>query len=338
MNLEEQISEYFRIYGSEPIEGGYRFYVIPTRSPEETKKFLAVLSQRYNVALKYHYGEIVLEIREHEKTKDRIWINIVLLVATIFTTTLVGSTFYGPKIDIIGGLKFSAAIMFVLGSHEMGHYFAAKRWKMKTSLPYFIPFPTIIGTLGAIIKHKGAIPNRKALFDVGVSGPLAGVVASIIVILIGLMLPFKVPGKPTLYIGTPPLFDALMILTRHTSQAVHPVAFAGWVGLFITFLNMVPVGQLDGGHVLRSMVGKKAEVVSRIIPIILVGYGLYLTEFEHVPGSIWIFWGLITLFFSLYGHPDPLDDETPLDTKRFVLGIVSFIIAVLCFTPVPFYF
>jgi len=334
-DLEEEISKYFKIYNFEIKDEIYRFYVIPIAEAKQIRSFLAMLSQSYDVSLKYIYGEMVLELRKIKK--ERVWINLVLLLATILSTTLVGSTFYGEKIDIIGGLMFSMAIMFVLGSHEMGHYFAAKKWKMRTTLPYFIPFPTIVGTLGAIIRHRGAIPNRRALFDVGVSGPLAGVVASILVVCIGLTLPFEVKGKPTIYIGTPPIFAAVVYAMNYTSNMIHPVAFAGWVGFFVTFLNMIPVGQLDGGHVLRAMIGKRAERVSKIVPLILILYGLYLSEVQKLPSNIWIFWGIITLFFSYQRHPDPVDDETPLDLRRYVVGILSMIVAILCFTPVPFY-
>jgi membrane-associated protease RseP (regulator of RpoE activity) len=331
------VERYFNVYNIEELKDGYRFYVIPLAEDREIKRFLAMLSESYDVSIKYHYGEIILEIRRSVK-KERIWINVLLFLATFATTTAVGSTFYGTEINLIGGLLFSSAIMFVLGSHEMGHYFAAKRWGMKTTLPYFIPFPTIIGTLGAVIKHKGPIPNRKALFDVGVSGPVTGIIASIVVVLIGLQLPYEISGEPTLYINTPPIFDILISVTGFEGFAVHPVAFAGWVGFFITFMNMIPAGQLDGGHVLRAIMGKRYEVVSRTIPVILVAFGFLISEIYKLPGQIWVFWGVITFFFSMQGHPEPIDDDLPLDFKRLIAGIGAFILAFLCFTPVPFYY
>ncbi len=335
--LEGEIEKYFKVYSVEKIGDVVRFYVVPIASETEIRRFIAALSQKYSVSLRYIYGELVLELRKAE-VKEKYRTNIILLIATFITTTLVGSTFYGEKINLIGGLMFSAAIMFVLGSHEMGHYFAAKRWKMRTSLPYFIPFPTIIGTLGAVIRHRGPIPSRKALFDVGVSGPLVGIVASCIVVIVGLHLPFQLKGEPTLYIGTPPIFDGLIYLSKYSGEAIHPVAFAGWVGFFVTFLNMLPVGQLDGGHVLRAMIGEKSEVVSKMLPIALIGYGVYVTKVLDQPNTIWIFWGVITFFFSMQKHPKPVDDETPIDAKRYVLGIIAFLLALLCFTPVPFYY
>ena len=336
MNLRELIEKYFRIYAEEIVGDTLRFYVIPTAPESEVRRFLHFLSQEYEVGLRYHYGEMVLELKRAER-RENYAINLILFIATFLTTTLVGSTFYGEGLNIKGGLMFSLAIMFVLGSHEMGHYFAAKRWRMKTSLPYFIPFPTIIGTLGAVIRHRGVIPSRKALFDVGVSGPLVGVVASVIVVLIGLQLPFEIKGEPTLYIGTPPIFDAILYLTNYQKEAIHPVAFAGWVGFFVTFLNMLPVGQLDGGHVLRAMLGEASEKVSRVIPFLLFAYGFILMIQLNQPNTIWFFWGLISFFFSMQRHPKPADDESPIGLKRYLIGILAFAVAMLCFIPVPFY-
>jgi len=336
MNLKELIEKHFRIYGEERIGKTIRFYVVPISPESEIRKLLHLLSQNYEVGLRYHYGELVLEVKEVER-KENYALNIILFIATLITTTAVGSTFYGEEINIAGGLMFSLAIMFVLGSHEMGHYFAAKRWNMKTSLPYFIPFPTIIGTLGAVIRHRGIIPNRKALFDVGVSGPITGIAASIIVVLIGLQLPYELTAPPTVYIGTPPIFDAILYITNYQKEVIHPVAFAGWVGFFVTFLNMIPVGQLDGGHVVRAMLGERSEAISRAVPFLLIAYGFAIMAQLKQPNSIWFFWGFISFFFSMQRHPKPADDETPLDLKRYIIGIVAFILTFLCFTPVPFY-
>lgn len=336
MNLRDEVSRYFRVYREERAGEVLRFYVVPIASDVEIRGFLYRLSQEYDVALRYHYGEMVLEVRKRV-VKENYLLNIILLIATFLTTTLVGSTFYGEEINLPGGVMFSLAIMFVLGSHEMGHYFAAKRWRMKTSLPYFIPFPTIIGTLGAVIRHRGAIPNRKALFDVGVAGPLTGILASIIVVAIGLQLPFELRGEPMLYIGTPPIFDAILYALNYKKEVIHPVAFAGWVGFFVTFLNMLPVGQLDGGHVMRAMTGEIGENISKLVPLVLIGYGVYIMRTFNQPNTIWLFWGVITFFFSMQKHPKPLDDETPIGIARYAIGIMAFILAFLCFTPTPFY-
>lgn len=331
--IRSKLEEEFIVYDVEKLEDGIRFYLHPKGEiSKDLKVFLTQLAREYSIEFKERYGELILEIREAKS--ERVWINIVLLIATFLSTTFMGSVMFG----LMDGILFSLAVMFVLGSHEMGHYFAARRWKMRTSLPYFIPFPTIIGTLGAIIKHKGPIPNRRALFDVGVAGPLVGIVASIIVILIGLSLPFRPAqiGETMIILGSPPLLDLLAKIVGYEEQFIHPMVFAGWVGLFVTFLNLIPVGQLDGGHIMRAMIGRRAEIVSRMMPMVLITVGFAISYIYKVSDSIWIFWGLITLFFAMYPHPEPVDDETPLDLRRLLLGIFTFFLALMCFTPVPF--
>ena len=329
--IRSELEKYFFIYDFREIPGGIRFYVIPKGN---AASYTFSFSADYDVNIGWHMGEAVVDVRER---KERPWINVVLLLATFISTTLIGSTFY-EKFNLLGGIVFSFAVLFVLGSHEMGHYFVAKRWGLKTSLPYFIPFPTIIGTLGAVIKHRGPIPNRKALFDVGVSGPLIGIIASIVVTFIGLRLEHTPPPTEAIRIGIPPLFHLIAVAAGFSGMYIHPVAFAGWVGMFITFLNMLPVGQLDGGHVMRAMAGKKSEIISRLTPLILIvlGYAVEVSEGTGA-GTIWILWGLITLFFSMHPHPAPLDDETPLDGRRIILGTFAFVLAFMCFTPTPIF-
>lgn len=330
-----KIEEYFVIYDREEFENGVRFYLHPKReSFDELRRYLLSLTSEFDIELKKYYGELVLEVKKRQ-TKENIWINVALLLLTFISTTIMGVNFYG-ELNLLGGILFSIAILFVLGSHEMGHYIVAKKRGMHTSLPYFIPFPSLIGTLGAFIKHRGSIPDRKALFDVGVSGPIVGIVASVIVVTIGLNLPFhpKETGE-LIELGTPPLFDFIAYVIKYDGEFIHPIAIAGWVGMLVTFLNLCPVGQLDGGHVLRAMVGPKAEIASRIVPFLLIALGGILEFFYRVYSPIWVFWGLITLFFSMQRHPEPVDDMTPLDRKRIVLGIIAFVIAALCFTPIP---
>ncbi len=338
--LEELVSEIkslFRVYWEERDKDSIKLYVV---NPNPTiVEAIASRAENWEVSLKERLGEQYVEISRRKPEKSGVWLNILLLFLTFLSTTYVGMGFY-QKNRILGGIVFSAAILFVLGSHEMGHYFAARRWNVKTSLPYFIPAPTILGTFGAVIKQKSNCPNRKALFDIGISGPLVGVVASIIVTYIGLKMS---PSFPTttasmyVQIGTPPLFDFLAKLAGFNGKFMSPVAFAGWVGMFLTCLNMIPAGQLDGGHVLRAMIGKASDRVSKLMPFVLLGIG-YLADnyYGAGSGSVWIIWSLIVLLFSLAPHPSPIDDETPIDKKRYVTGIVAFVIAALCFTPAPF--
>src|SRR5659263_155054 len=186
---------------------------------------------------------------------------------------------------------------------------------MRTSLPYFSPFPHMIGTMGAVIKHKGPIPNRKALFDVGVSGPLIGLIVSVIVTIIGLLQPpiVQAPEGISIELGIPLLFELITrIVPNGATMMMHPIAFAGWVGMLVTALNLIPAGQLDGGHVLRAMIGERAKVISRVMPFILVSLGFYVTYILERDGFLWVLWGLFLSFFAAAGHPKPLDDDIPL--------------------------
>ncbi len=345
-DIHSIITENFNVYLVEELRGKRRYYIIPGRRDEMVVAINEVWREAYrkgiHLGLKEKNGELIIEVSE-KTGRERIEINIILAVATFFTTAFMGALLAGVNPlesihNFAKGLPFSISLMTVLGSHELGHYVMAKKRGMKTSLPYFIPFPSLIGTLGAVIKHKGPIPDRKALFDVGAAGPLTGIVIAIIISAIGLSLPSPPPVSKgeTLLIGLPPLFIGISILVRGSiPQIMHPVAFAGWIGLFVTLLNLIPVGQLDGGHVLRAMIGERAEKISRIFPLFLILIGIasgYLTGYSS---SIWIFWGIFTMFFSMQPHPPPLDDRSDVGRKRILAGIILFILGMLCFTPVP---
>ena len=341
-SIVREVQKTFRVYSVEKFEENgevrFRLYVI-----EPDLKTLNELSYRagelgIDVELKKSLGEEFIEVRRKKPEKSRLWLNVLLLALTFATTTYVGMSFYPPNQNrLAGGVVFSAAILFVLGSHEMGHYFAARKWGVKTSLPYFIPAPTILGTFGAVITQKSNCPNRKALFDLGVSGPLVGILSSVIVTYIGLKMPVPSVSFHTHYvvIGEPPLYRAVEFLAHFRGNFMNPVAFAGWAGMFLTCLNMIPVGQLDGGHVLRAMIGKASDQVSKVMPLVVLGIG-YWADMCCGGGAIWIVWSLILLFFSFVPHPSPVDDSTKIDKKRYVTGVIAFVIAALCFTPAPF--
>jgi membrane-associated protease RseP (regulator of RpoE activity) len=242
--------------------------------------------------------------------------------------------------QLFRGLPFTLAIMAVLGAHEMAHYTMARHYGMKTSLPYFIPFPTFIGTMGAVIRYRGPVPSRKALFDVGIAGPLVGLFVSVLVTFIGLSLEISTikPLTEALMFDFdfPPLFLFIQNLVGVTGKNVRPVAFAGWIGMFVTLLNLLPAGQLDGGHILRAMLGKKADKISFLMPRILFLIGFYVIYWLKEDGLIWIFWALLLWIFSAAGHPSPMHDKVELDKKRILLGIIMFILGLLCFTLIPF--
>ncbi len=343
------LEPYFKVY--EYTKGGDAFvlYGIPRRDEEMIQTILHNLSISHGIQaeLKHDLGEHRLVVRrdEDKEKSEKISLNIILAVATIFTTMIMGAIMFGvnPMRDphlIYRGLPFTIAIMTVLGSHEMAHYIAAKRHGMKTSLPYFIPIPLPpIGTMGAVIKHRGPIPSRKALFDVGISGPLVGLIVSVLVVAIGLTLPpvdiQHLQGR-ALELEIPPLFKLIAESIGYTEETLHPVAFAGWVGMLITALNLLPAGQLDGGHVLRAMLGKRANYISALTPISLITLGFGVNYILNQNGTIWFFWGLFISLFAAAGHPPPLNDTQPINTPRKLLGITTFILATLCITLTPF--
>lgn len=343
--LAEKISQVFSIYDIQRDNENIYFFGIPKEDIRIIyQKLWPVFSEKnYRFSVKYELGEHVIVASHFTPKAERRWINLVLAIATVITTMFVGSFLFGADpiskpSDVLKGIPFAIAIMTVLGAHEAGHYLVAKKHGMRTSLPYFIPFPNMIGTMGALIKHRGPIPNRKALFDVGVSGPLIGLFVSIIVTIIGLLQPpVQIQGGFQVQLGIPPLFEFLArIIPTSEASTMHPIAFAGWVGMFVTALNLIPAGQLDGGHVLRAMLGDKASHVSTVMPFLLISLGFYVTYFQKSDGFLWVVWGLFLSFFAAAGHPKPLDDEIPLGKGRMALGVFAFIMGMLSMTLVPF--
>lgn len=337
----------FKIYEYSYEDGAYFFSGNPTNDPKDIIKRLwtSLYSMGYGTQMVYELGEHILVVAPIEEKPERIGWNVVLATITVFTTMFFGSMFFGvdpfshPE-QIIAGLPFTLAIMFVLGSHEMGHYIVAKLHGMKTSLPYFIPFIGI-GTMGAIIKHRGPIPSRTALFDVGIAGPIVGLVASIIVTAIGLSLPPLdiVPQDGFLYykLSLPVLFNfiASFVGGMNNEMIIHPVAFAGWVGMLVTALNLIPAGQLDGGHIMRAMLGPRAAYISAVVPFVLLSMSLFIYFVMQQNGFMWLFWGLLISLFAVAGHPEPLEDSDYLNRSRMVLGILIFLAGLLCITLIP---
>lgn len=279
------------------------------------------------------------------------WNNLLFALLTVATTLYAGLQWYGIEGSdpsaVLQTWPFALAVLGVLGIHELGHYVMSRYHRVNASLPYFIPVPTIFGTMGAVIKMKGRIPSRKALFDIGVAGPLAGLVAAVAVTTVGLQLdPVTVEG-PIYQIESlnyPPLIQLIAAATgsqlafAENGLRVNPVVVGGWVGMFVTFLNLLPVGQLDGGHLMRAMLGKRQETVAALVPATLFVLGAYLLfvrsrALESV--FLWFFWGLITIGFAYAGPAHPIHDE-PLDTRRMAIGVLTFVLGLLCFTPVPF--
>lgn len=268
--------------------------------------------------------------------------HLLLFALTVVTTTVSGAFMVGvdPLKDPAGipaGLVFSGPLLAILMVHEMGHYLAARRHRMDVTPPYFIPFlpvPPLPGTMGAIIKMRSAIPHRNAMLDVGAAGPLAGAAVAIPVLFAGLSLSEIRPvataqGIP---LGESILFRLLAGAAVGTvpdgfDLFLHPVAYAGWLGLLITMLNLIPSGQLDGGHVAFALFGGRYGEVSRLVPFGLLFLGLV----NHG----WFVWAVL-LFLIGTKHPMPTRDDLPLSPARKAVGALTVVLFLLCFTPDPF--
>ena len=239
--------------------------------------------------------------------------------------------------DLLLGLMFNVPLLSILGVHEMGHYTAARRHRVQVSPPYFIPFlpiPPLPGTMGALIRLKSPFPDRNALMDIGAAGPLAGAVVAIPVLIIGLALSEvrRTTGALGFPLGESLLFKLLSwaVLGRIPpgyDVILHPVAYAGWLGLLITMMNLIPAGQLDGGHIAYALFGDRYAGIARLVPYALLLMGLI--------SNGWFVWAAL-LFVLGTGHPRPMTDDVPLTPLRRALGAAAFVLFLLCFTFDPF--
>jgi len=286
-------------------------------------------------------GLYMLSIMKLPEEKEKFpWVNLILFILTIFTTMMAGAFQQGVNpfqgLNILKGIPFSFSIMSILLAHEMGHYLMSKKHGVRATLPYFIPFPhPLIGTMGALIKIKSPIPDRKALLEIGAAGPWAGMVVAIPITIVGLMLSEVVPvqGQEGLYLGNSLLFALLSKIIAGPIPPghdlyLHPMAFAGWLGFFVTSLNLIPMGQLDGGHVIYSLLGKKYHrIIARITWVSLVIAGI-------IWWKGWLTWAIIGLILGL-DHPEPLNDHIPLTRNEKIFAIASIILFIITFIPNP---
>lgn len=272
------------------------------------------------------------------------WINVALFAATLISVIAIGTLNEGVDplqnpAGILQGLPFALSFLAILGAHEFGHYFAARYHKVAVTLPYFIPFPTIWGTFGAFIQLRSPTLTRKQLFDVGVAGPIAGLVVAVPVLIIGLLNstvqalpvggePFMMEGNSIFYWLAKYAIFGQALPGNGLDVFLHPLAWAGWSGLLVTMFNLFPVGQLDGGHVAYVLFGKATRIAGYVTVAAMVVAG-----FAFWQG--WFFWALMVFMFVGVGHPPPLNQLPPLDSKRMMLGYVLIIIFVLLFVPAP---
>ena len=290
-----------------------------------------------------------------QQERPRLWLHALLFGATVLTTLYVGAgmsdarpsdDLWWPLFHFWQGWPFSLSLLSILLAHELGHYFAGRLHRVPVSLPYFVPLPipdflgNILGTMGAVIRMKGAVRNRRDMLDIGAAGPLAGMLVAIPVLVLGLSMshlkplpldqPYSMEGNSLLYWLIKYAMFGRWLPSDGVDVFIHPVAFAAWAGLLVTSLNLIPAGQLDGGHVLHSLLGDRARRFT--LPIILILGALGVLVWQG-----WLLWAALVFFFG-QGHPDPLDSVTRLDTRRRVIAVAVLAVFVLTFTPIPLTF
>jgi membrane-associated protease RseP (regulator of RpoE activity) len=299
------------------------------------------------------------DVVARDRPRERYWLHALLFLATLLTTTVVGAGMalsfdQGRPYDfgfdgyvqmwhdvhlghtpvfLLSGLPFSLTLLSILTAHEFGHYLAARYYHVDATLPFFLPAPTLIGTLGAVIRIRSAILSKRILFDIGIAGPLAGFALLIFPLAIGVSMSRVVPGigaSGDLIFGTPlilRLFEMVQFPGVPVGDIyVHPVARAAWVGILATALNLLPIGQLDGGHILYAFLAERTRLLSRIFVGLLVPMGLFFAY-------SWLVWAVILFFFGMR-HPS-IVDPVPVGPTRTWLGWAALVIFLLCFTASP---
>ena len=284
--------------------------------------------------------------------RSNLKIHLLLFVATVFTTLYVGAgmsearppdDLWWPLFHFWQGWPFALSLLTILLAHELGHYFTGRRYRVPVSLPYFIPLPipdflgNVLGTLGAVITMKARMTDRRAMLDIGAAGPIVGLIVAIPILVLGLLLsevrpitadqPYLLEGNSLLYLLLKYAVFGLWLPGNGLDVFIHPVAFAGWAGLLVTSLNLIPAGQLDGGHVLYSLLGNRAQRFTWPIIVALVALGTLVW-----PG--WFMWAGLVFFFG-QRHPGPLDNVTPLDARRKIVAVAVLLVFVLTFSPAP---
>lgn len=296
----------------------------------------------------------VLGPAPRRRFQHRYRTHVLLFLATMFTASMAGgchalsfmvargepSAF--PLFDFIGlGLSYAFPLILILAAHEFGHYVYCRRHQVDASLPYFIPAPVLTGTFGAVIKIRELFPSKRALFDIGVAGPIAGFLALLPFLYFGVSMSVSAhfePSEGAIYFGEPLLFKAVAWLKFGDLPAgadivLHPMGFAAWFGMLATAVNLLPFGQLDGGHILYSLIGRRSTYVS-LATLVLMGV------LSSRTASWWLMAAMMLVMAMLVGlgHPRLIDEETPLDFRRKMVAAFAGLIFILSFTPVPIEF
>lgn len=351
--LKAAVARRFRIYGVVVTPLALTFQVAPEPSVEQAFDELRkeLIPRDYIPSMTREGGQLLVHIQRRPPQRYRsVRVNLIMLLITIATTVVFGgaynwSTYSGaPWLSaesiVNGGFFFTVPLLAILGCHEMAHYVVAKRHGVRASLPFFIPSVPPLGTFGAFISMRDPLPNRRALLDIGASGPLVGFAIAIPVTVAGLFLTSLNPhqlaaSSGTLEIPQPSLLFGFLSLffPIPSNGALHPLAFAGWVGLFVTAINLLPASQLDGGHIARALLGSRQYYAS-----LASFFFLLALSFVPIQGTSYLGWLIFALFIFFIGlrHPPPLNDLGSLGARRTVVGLVAIAVLAATFVPVPF--
>jgi membrane-associated protease RseP (regulator of RpoE activity) len=354
--IRSSVAVYFPVYETRitPVSLVLLVQADPATLEERFDKLRQEFWTRYYIPqIRKEGGEFVIEvIRRPKRAPWSSFANVALLGVTILTTVLAGAflwvAYVGGKtlmpVDVVyGAAFFGLPLLGILGVHELAHFVMARHHHVDASLPYFIPVPPpflLFGTFGAFISLREPIPTKKALLDIGASGPLAGFAIAVPVTVLGMFLSAHAPvlsvancgpsflgvGYGNFVVGTSLFWYALTLFVPVSFVSLHPLALAGWVGLLVTAINLLPAGQLDGGHVFRALFGERARWVSYAAVGLLVVLGIFY------PG--WLLFAILIVLLGLR-HPPPLNDITPLDRKRIVVGAVAVMVLLTGFVLIP---
>ncbi len=334
----------------------------PTSAFEEMSRRFA----RYGYVASIHNApdgrHEVVAFEKVERKPPRVGVNVFLFTLTVASVLFIGAGYglqdAGIEVKTITdsfwlpihywylGIPFTATLLGILLAHELSHYFVAHRYGSPVSLPYFIPMPiSIIGTMGAVITQQAPMRDRKALFDIGVAGPIGGLLVSIPLLVVGLKMSQVGPpppgvtsafqeGNSLLYAGLKYLVFGRFLPSHGEDVWLHSVAFAAWAGLLVTMVNLVPVGQLDGGHVSYALLGPKSKYLGFAAIGAMFAWGIWLSLTGNDAGSFWLLWAVINLSLNAR-HPPPLNDVSRLDGGRILFGLGVLVLFILIFMPAP---
>jgi membrane-associated protease RseP (regulator of RpoE activity) len=304
--------------------------------------------QHYIPMVTYQKGEHIIIVGKKPKAKYRsIYVNLVMFIITFLAMTYAGVILWAGFADVpsaevysfkniaTGILVFALPLLAILGVHELGHFFMARKRKVAASLPFFIPSIPPLGTLGAVISLRDPIPDRKSLLEIGIAGPIAGLLVAIPIGILGLILtnaearpiPDSFETGTIINVAFPLIYEWIeMFVPIAGDYFIHPLVFAAWAGFLVTAINLLPAGQLDGGHIARAVLGQNAKYASWVMVAVLIALSFLWMG--------WIFLAILVIFFGAK-HPPPLNDITKLDIKRKAAGLFAFVILVITFMPVP---